>query len=103
MPHPPVRTALQGLRDWLAAQGGKVLVKEVDSESAEGAKRMQTAGLTGHIPVLILVDGSYKFKRKDGSAVEFVNFPNLPNTPAGARGAWLPEDVQVVIGERMKR
>lgn len=102
MPHPPVKMALQPLRDWLAAQGSKVQVKETDSESAEGAKKLQAAGLSGHIPVLILVDGAYKFKRKNGSQVEFVNFPNLPNTPAGARGNWLTEDVQAVIRDSQR-
>lgn len=101
MPHPPVKMALQGLRDWLTALGSKITLKEIDSESADGAKKVQAAGLSGHIPVLVLVDGSHKFKRKDGSAVEFVNFPNLPNTPAGARGNWLPEDVKAVVTERI--
>jgi hypothetical protein len=103
MPHPPVQAALKPLRDWLAAQGNRVQVMEIDSESAAGAKKMQAAGLTGHIPVLILVDGQYRHKRRDGSTVEFVNFPNLADTPVGARGTWLPQDVQAVLGERMKR
>jgi ABC-type glycerol-3-phosphate transport system substrate-binding protein len=103
MSHPPVKMALQPLRDWLAAQGDKLKVREIDSESAEGAKRFQVAGLSGHIPVLILIDGQYKHQRKDGSTVEFVNFPNLPNTPVGARGAWITEDVQAVLTQRIKR
>jgi hypothetical protein len=103
MPHPPVKMALQPLRDWLAMQGGKVRVKEIDSESAEGKSKLQAAGLAGHIPVLILIDGQYKHARKDGGTVEFVNFPNQPNTPPGARGAWLPQDVQAVLGARMNR
>ncbi len=36
MPHPPVRAALQPLRDWLAKQGGRIQVREVDIESPEG-------------------------------------------------------------------
>jgi hypothetical protein len=102
MPHPPVKTALSPLREWLAAQGNKITVKEIDSESADGIKRMQAVGLSGHIPVLILIDGQYKIKRKDGSTVEFVNFPNQPNTPPGARGNWTTDDVQASLAARIK-
>jgi len=103
MPHPPVKMALAQLREWLAAQGNKLRVKEIDSESAEGMKRMQSVGLSGHIPVLILIDGQHRLKRKDGSQVEFVNFPNMPNTPPGARGEWTTAEVQAILTERMKQ
>jgi hypothetical protein len=102
MPHPPVKAALSQLREWLVAQGNKITVKEIDSESADGIKRMQSVGLSGHIPVLILIDGQYKIKRKDNSTVELVNFPNQPNTPSGARGNWTTADVQVVLAEKVK-
>lgn len=101
MPHPPVKAALSPLREWLAAQGNKITVKEIDSESADGIKRMQAVGLSGHIPVLILIDGQYKIKRKDGSTVEFVNFPNQSNTPPGARGSWTTDDVQASLAARI--
>jgi hypothetical protein len=102
MPHPPVKAALSPLREWLAAQGKKVTVKEIDSESAEGVKRMQSVKLSGHIPVLILIDGHYRTKRQDGSTVEFINFPNQPNTPPGARGNWTTNDVQAALAEKSK-
>jgi hypothetical protein len=102
MPHPPVKAALAPLRKWLAAQGEKITVKEIDSESADGIKRMKSVGLSGHIPVLILIDGQYKTKRTDGSMVEFVNFPNQPNTPPGARGNWTANDVEASLAARIK-
>ena len=102
MPHPPVRAALQPLRDWLAKQGSRIHVRELDIESPEGMKRMQAAGLSGHVPVLIMIDGQYKFSRQDGRQVAFVNFPNTPDTPAGARGEWTTTDVQSVLNGLMK-
>ena len=95
--HPPVQSALKPLRDWLATQGGKLRVVEIDMESAEAEKRLKTVGLKGHIPVVVLVNGSYKHTRKDGSAVEFVSFPAGPGTPAGVKGTWSAEDVQAVL------
>lgn len=103
MPHPPVKAALQPLRDWLTKLGNKVQVKEIDIESADGAKRMQAAGLSGHVPILILIDGRHEFKRKDGRKVAFANFPNVEGTPPGARGEWLLEDVQAAVAERTKK
>jgi ABC-type glycerol-3-phosphate transport system substrate-binding protein len=102
MPHPPVRAALQPLRDWLAKQGGRIQVRELDIESPEWVKRMQAAGLSGHVPVLIMINGQHNFRRQDGSPVAFVNFPNTPDTPAGARGEWTTADVQSVLSGLMK-
>lgn len=102
MPHPPVKMALQPLRDWLAAQGAKLKVVEMDVDSPAGEKRLSGAGLKGHIPVAIFIDGQYRHKRKDGSPVDFVNFPDQPDTPAGARGNWQIADVQAVLQPRLK-
>jgi hypothetical protein len=98
--HPPVQSALKPLRDWLATQGKKISVKELDMESAEAEKRLAAVGLKGHIPIVVLVDGKYKHIRQDGSAVEFVSFPSGPGTPAGVKGAWSAEDVQALLKAR---
>ncbi|MEW6514219.1 MAG: hypothetical protein AB1443_09470 [Pseudomonadota bacterium] len=103
MPHPPVKMALQPLRDWLGQQGAKLKVVETDVESPAGEKKLAGVGLSGHIPVVILIDGQYRVKRPDGATVDLVNFPNQPNTPPGARGQWVIPDVQAVLTERMKK
>jgi len=95
--HPPVRSALKPLRDWLATQGGKLRVVEIDMESAAAAKRLQAVGLTGHIPVVVLVNGRYQYQRKDGSRVAFVSFPAGAGTPAGVKGSWSAADVQAAL------
>lgn len=103
MPHPPVKMALAELRGWLAQQGAKLKVVETDLESPAGEKRLASVGLSGHIPVVILIDGQYRVKRPDGASVDLVNFPNQPNTPLGARGQWTVADVQAVLTERMRK
>ncbi|NMM12093.1 MAG: M15 family metallopeptidase [Rhodoferax sp.] len=95
--HPPVQSALKPLRDWLATQGKKIRVTEIDMESPEAEKRLVAVGLKGHIPIVVLVDGKYKHTRQDGSAVEFVSFPNGPGTPAGVKGGWSTDDVQALL------
>lgn len=102
MPHPPVKMALAELRGWLAAQGTKLKVVETDVESAQGEKRLAAVGLSGHIPVVILIDGQYRVKRKDGTMQAFVNFPAVEGAPPGARGTWTTAEVQTAIIERLK-
>jgi hypothetical protein len=102
MPHPPVKMALAPLRTWLAAQDSKLKVVETDVESPQGEKRLRSVGLSGHLPIVILIDGQFRQKRKDGTTMEFVNFPAIDGAPVGVRGTWTTTDVQAVLTERMK-
>jgi len=102
MVHPPVQDALKPLRAWLANQSGRLRVVEIDAESPRGEKRLEAVGLKGHVPIAILIDGKYRFQRKDGSEVVFVNFPDVKGSPPGIRGDWVTADVQAALTERMK-
>lgn len=102
MVHPPVQDALKPLRGWLASQGGKLRVVEIDAESPQGEKRLGSVGLKGHIPITILVEGRYRHQREDGITVDFVNFPAINGSPPGIRGNWTTEDVEAVLTGRMK-
>ncbi|MBN8486805.1 MAG: hypothetical protein J0M20_03585 [Burkholderiales bacterium] len=100
--HPPVQSALKPLRDWLAAQGAQVKVVEIDMETPAGEKRLQAVGVTGHVPVVVLIDGRHRHKREDGGAVDFVSFPAGSGTPSGVRGSWSTADVEAVLKPRLK-
>ncbi len=100
--HPPVQSALKPLRDWLAKQGGKLKVIEIDMESPAGEKRMQAVGLEGHMPIVVLIDGQYRHKRADGSTVEFLSFPAGPGTPPGVKGTWSATDVEALLRPRLQ-
>jgi Domain of unknown function (DUF4395) len=102
MAHPPVQSALKPLRGWLAKQGDTLRVVQLDAESAAGEQRLESVGLKGHIPIAILIDGKYRYPRRDGSTTEFINFPAAPGNPAGFTGAWATEDVEAVLLGRMK-
>jgi hypothetical protein len=95
--HPPVQSALKPLRDWLPRQGAKVRVIETDMETPEAERKLQAVGLTGHLPVVILINGQYKHKRPDGSSVEFVSFPAGAGAGAAAGKGWTIEDVKSVL------
>ena len=91
--HPPVQSALKPLRDWLASQGKKARVVEIDMDTPAGEKRAAAVGVTGHVPILILVDGKYAFVRKDGAAIELKSFPAASNM----KGSWTIDDAKAVI------
>jgi hypothetical protein len=95
--HPPVQAALKPLRDWLSSQGSSVRVVEIDMDSPAAEKRLQALGLKGHLPIVVLVNGQYKYTRKDGSSVELVSFPSTQSASAGLKIGWSIEDAQVVI------
>jgi hypothetical protein len=100
--HPPVQSALKPLRDWLAAQGTRLKVVEIDMETPAGEKRLRAVGVTGHVPVVILIDGQHLHKRADGSAVDLVSFPAGPGTPPGVKGTWSAADVEAILKPRLK-
>jgi hypothetical protein len=102
MAHPPVVAALKPLRAWLAEQGEKLNVVEVDAESVSGVKRLEAVGLRGHVPVVILIDGRYRHSLKDGRAVALINFPDVEGAPPGVRGKWTTADVRALLQARMK-
>jgi hypothetical protein len=94
--HPPVRAALKPLREWLSSQGNRVRRVEIDMESPTAAKRLQALGISGHVPIVVLVNGQYKHTRKDGSSVELVGFPSGQTAPAGAKGGWSTADARAM-------
>ncbi|MGD0026472.1 MAG: hypothetical protein ABSC37_17930, partial [Xanthobacteraceae bacterium] len=97
LPHSPVQTALKPVRDFLATLGGRVNVVEIDAESPAGEKRISALGLKGHVPILLLINGSEQFKRPDGTAVLFKDFPAKAGEPLGINGSWSVADFETAV------
>lgn len=100
MAHPPVQSVLKPLRSWLAQQGNKVRVIEVDAESPQGKTRLESVGLKGHIPIVIMINKKSEYRRANGETVKFVNFPAVKESPPGVRGNWQIQDVQSALLEQ---
>ena len=101
LPHSPVLTALKPVRDFLASLGGKVNVIELDAESPAGEKRLSALGLKGHIPILLVINGSDQFKRPDGTAVLFKDFPAQPSQKLGINGLWSVADFDAAVNQAL--
>lgn len=101
LPHWPVQDALKPIREVLGKFGSKIRVIELNADEADGKKRMKSVGQRGHVPAIILIDGMYRYTRRDGSSVEFINFPAQANSPMGLSGAWTAKDVQAALLARI--
>ena len=99
LPHSPVQTALKPVRDFLAGLGSKVKVVEIDAESPAGEKRLSALGLQGHVPILLAINGSDQFKRPDGTAVLFKDFPAQPGQKLGSNGLWSVADLEAAVNQ----
>ena len=99
LPHSPVQTALNPVRDFLAGLGGKVKVVELDAESPPGVKRLSALGQKGHIPILLVINGSDEFTRPDGTAVLFKDFPAQPGQKLGINGLWSVADFEAAVNQ----
>lgn len=100
--HWPVQNALKPIREMLGTFGTRIRLVELNAEAADGEARLASAGLKGHIPLVIFIDGSCRIKRPDGTVVEFVSFPAAAGNPMGLNGAWTARDLEVAIKERLK-
>lgn len=99
--HWPVQNALKPVRAFLGKLDGRVRVVELDAESPAGEKRIAALGLKGHIPIVLVIDGSYRFKRQDGSSVEFKDFPAKALNPLGLNGKWTEADFEAQVNARL--
>jgi hypothetical protein len=97
MSHWPVQKALKPVRDLLAKYQGRVRVTDIDIESDEGVKCLKAVGLKGHIPIVLLIDGSKSYKRADGKTVDFVNFPVAADNPMNLNGTWSVADFETAL------
>ena len=98
--HPPVEDALKPVRAGLKQHGANVRVVEIDMEGPEAQSRLKAVGLTGHLPIVILIDGKYRYTRSDGVTVQFVSFPAAAGSPEAAKGTWSAGDVEAALKAR---
>lgn len=97
LPHSPVQKALKPVRDFLVSLDHRVKIIELDAESPAGEKRIKAVGLKGHVPILLLVNGSDKFKRADGTQIVFKDFPAGAGNQLGANVTWSVADFEAAV------
>ena len=99
--HWPVQKALEPVHALLETYGDKLTVRELDAEADDGVALIEASGKSGHVPLIILINGAYQFTRADGSAVEFFSFPSGEANPLGAEGSWSVDDLEAVLDAQL--
>ena len=94
--HPPLRPVLAEVEQLLAPYGAKVQVTQYDFDTPEGAAFAKRMGLSGHIPLVIFIDGKDTFTLS-GRQVTFESFPQGQGTGMVADGAWTTADLDTVL------
>jgi hypothetical protein len=94
--HPPLQPVLTELDQILAPYGDRIHVTHYDFDTPDGANFASKMGLSGHIPLVIFIDGKDTFTL-DGRKVTFESFPQGEGTGIVADGAWTMADVDAVL------
>jgi len=94
--HPPLRPVLAEVGQLLATYGDRVHVTHYDFDTPEGAAFAKKKGLSGHIPLVIFVNGKDTFTLNERK-VTFESFPQGQGTGMVPDGAWTVADLDAVV------
>ncbi len=95
MNHAPLRPTLEDLRATFAAYGERVAVAWHDVDTDEGAKFKAAKRISGHVPLVVWVNGSHRH-RVDGREVAFTGFPTGAG-PELFQGRWTVAELRKVL------
>ncbi|HET9519349.1 MAG TPA: hypothetical protein VFO77_16620 [Actinoplanes sp.] len=97
--HPPMKPVLAEVDTVLARYAGKISVNKLPADGAEGARRAEDLGLSGHIAFVVAIDGSTEADI-GGRTVRFEGFPVGKSPIDSAQGAWSVADLDAVLAQR---
>jgi hypothetical protein len=97
MNHGPLQATIEEIKSLAAKYGPRVTVAWHDTETPEGEKFMAAKKLSGHIPLVIWVNDSFKL-RVDGKDVSFTGFPT-GSGPAFFQGKWTMADLAKALDQ----
>jgi hypothetical protein len=100
--HPPVKPVVQEIDQLLAGYADQVQETKYDFDTKEGEAFAKQKGLTGHIPLVVFVNGSEEFDL-NGRKVKFESFPQGEGTGMVPDGAWTIKDLQSVLDSKVKK
>jgi len=93
--HPPMQPILAQVDGYMWQFGNRVHVTRYDFDTPEGAQFAEKKGLSGHIPMVIFINGS-QTHTVDGHPVTFEDFPQGQDIGMGA-GSWTWADLNAVL------
>jgi hypothetical protein len=96
MNHGPMQPVVKAVKEILARHGGTASPTWYDFDEPSGQDFMRQKGIKGHIPLLILIDGS-SIAQVQGRPVTFAGFPG-GHGPYQFQGKWTLDDLDLLLG-----
>lgn len=93
--HPPMQPILAQVDGYLWQFGNRVRVTHYDFDAPEGTQFAARKGLSGHIPMVIFINGA-QTHTVEGRPVTFEGFPQGQDIGMGA-GTWTWADLNAVL------
>jgi hypothetical protein len=95
LPHPPAMKIMKKAEAVLG-KFPAVKISEYDFTDPKNAKRIEAHGLTGHSPIVILINDKSTFTI-EGKPVEFKNFPKGDAFIPSLEGSWTFDDLEKAL------
>jgi len=101
MNHGPVRPTLRELEKLFTGYGDKIAVHRYEFFSEEGKRFKAEKGITGHVPLVLWIDGKSTLK-VNGTQVGFRGFPT-GSGPASFQGKWDLEILKKALDQETRK
>ena len=101
MNHGPMRPTIGKIKKLVANYKGSLQVSWYDFDRPEGKAFFKKQKLTGHIPLLLILDGQSDFTI-DGRQVLLQGFPTGVSPFKQVEGNWSLDDLQVIFEQKTR-
>ncbi|MBW1750013.1 MAG: hypothetical protein JRJ37_04815 [Deltaproteobacteria bacterium] len=101
MNHGPMRPTIGKIKNLVANYKGSLQASWYDFDQPEGKAFMKKQKLTGHIPLLLVLDGQSDFSI-DGREVLLQGFPTGASPFKQVEGNWSLDDLQSILDQKTR-
>jgi hypothetical protein len=98
--HPPMQPIVAEIDTLLEPYRDRVTVRHYDAEAEDGKQLAESKGLTGHVSLVVLVNGEPEVTL-DGRTVRFEGFPQGKAPMKSAEGEWTMEDLRSALDQEL--
>jgi len=99
MNHGPLRPTIVKIKDLLENYTDTIQASWFDFDTPAGKKFMKKQNLSGHIPMLLLIDGESDFTI-DGRNVQLKGFPTGASPFKTVEGNWSLDDLKIIFDQK---
>jgi hypothetical protein len=101
MNHGPMRPTVAKIKTLIADYGDKVQADWYDVDQQSGKSFLKKQKITGHIPMLIQINGKSEFEI-DGRSVSLQGFPTGASPFKRVEGNWSLDDLKILLDKEAR-